>query len=88
MLLTLAALLAPSALGVVALGTLVANISVVLTSFGTASALIYWRGDVLRAARTAVTIGVGMGAGDRGRAVGRPRPRWRRRSTPPTEGRP
>ncbi|MBB6629313.1 oligosaccharide flippase family protein [Nocardioides sp. KIGAM211] len=62
-LLTLAAILAPSALGLVALGTLVANISVQLSSLGTASALVYWRGDVQRAARTAVTIGVGMGAG-------------------------
>jgi O-antigen/teichoic acid export membrane protein len=62
-LLALAALLAPSALGVIALGTLVANVSAVITSLGTASALVYWRGDVLRAARTAVTIGVAMGVG-------------------------
>jgi len=62
-LLTLAAMLAPEALGVVALGTLVANVSAVVTSLGTASALVYWRGDVQRAARTAVTVGVGMGAG-------------------------
>lgn len=61
-LLTLAAILAPSALGLVALGTLVANISVQISSLGTASALVYWRGDVQRAARTAVTIGVGVGA--------------------------
>lgn len=60
-LLTLAAILAPSALGLVALGTLVANISGELSSLGTASALVYWRGDVRRAARTAVTIGVAMG---------------------------
>ncbi|MCW2851588.1 MAG: tuaB [Nocardioides sp.] len=61
-LLTLAAMLAPSSLGLVALGTLVANISLVVTSLGTASALVYWRGDVLRAARTAVTVGAAMGA--------------------------
>jgi O-antigen/teichoic acid export membrane protein/aminoglycoside phosphotransferase (APT) family kinase protein len=60
-LLTLAAMLAPSALGLVALGTLVANVSMVVASLGTASALVYWRGDVQRAARTAVTIGLGMG---------------------------
>ncbi|SDD70513.1 oligosaccharide flippase family protein [Nocardioides lianchengensis] len=60
-LLALAALLAPEALGLVALGTLVANASAVVTSLGTASALVYWRGDVERAARTAVTIGAGMG---------------------------
>ncbi|QKE02161.1 oligosaccharide flippase family protein [Nocardioides marmotae] len=59
-LLALAAMLAPSALGLVALGTLVANVAVQLASLGTASALVYWRGDVLRAARTAVTIGVGL----------------------------
>ncbi|MCW2774240.1 MAG: tuaB [Nocardioides sp.] len=62
-LLALAALLAPSALGVIALGTVVANVSAVVTSLGTASALVYWRGDVLRVARTAVTVGVGMGTG-------------------------
>ena len=55
-LLTLAALLAPSALGLVALGTLVANISAILANLGTANALVYWRGDVQRAARTSVTI--------------------------------
>lgn len=60
-LLALAALLAPEALGLVALGTLVANASAVLTSLGTASALVYWRGDVERTARTAVTIGAGLG---------------------------
>lgn len=60
-LLTLAAMLAPSSLGLVALGTLVANISAIVTSLGTASALVYWRGDVFRAARTAVTIGVAIG---------------------------
>ncbi|HET9420024.1 MAG TPA: oligosaccharide flippase family protein, partial [Nocardioides sp.] len=61
-LLTLAALLAPEALGLVAVGTLVANISGVIASLGTASALVYWRGDVERAARTAVTLGAGTGA--------------------------
>ncbi|MGB0100760.1 MAG: oligosaccharide flippase family protein [Nocardioides sp.] len=60
-LLTLAAMLAPSALGLVALGTLVANIAAIIASLGTASALVYWRGDVHRAARTAVTIGVATG---------------------------
>lgn len=60
-LLTLAAVLAPASLGLVALGTLIANVSAVVTSLGTASALVYWRGDVRRAARTAVTIGVATG---------------------------
>lgn len=61
-LLTLAAVLAPSALGLVALGTLVANVAVQVASLGTASALVYWRGDVQRAARTAVTISLGLAA--------------------------
>lgn len=60
-LLALAAMLAPEALGLVAIGTLVANVSSILSSLGTASALVYWRGDVERAARTAVTIGAGTG---------------------------
>ncbi|CAN5224485.1 hypothetical protein BH09ACT12_BH09ACT12_08690 [soil metagenome] len=59
-LLALAAALAPSALGLVAIGTLVANLSAILSSLGTASALVYWRGDVERAARTAVSIGAAM----------------------------
>lgn len=61
-LLSLAAMLAPSALGLVALGTLVANVAVQVSGLGTASALVYWRGDVLRAARTAATISVGCAA--------------------------
>lgn len=61
-LLTLAAMLAPSALGLVALGTLIANVSAIIASLGTASALVFWRGDVDRASRTAVTIGLGTGA--------------------------
>ena len=91
-LLALAAMLAPSALGVVALGTLVANVSAVVTSLGTASALVYWRGDVLRAARTAVTVGVAHGRRHRRRAldrralagVGLPRRGRRRRRDPRT----
>ena len=57
-LLTLAATLAPSALGLVALGTLVVNVSAILGNLGTSGALVYWRGDVRAAARTAVTIGL------------------------------
>jgi O-antigen/teichoic acid export membrane protein len=55
-LLLLAALLAPSALGIVAIGTLIMNIAAVLTDLGTSTALVYWRGDARRAARTALTI--------------------------------
>ncbi len=61
-LLTLAAVLAPEALGLVALGTLVANVSAILASLGTANALVYWRGDVQRAARTSVTIALVSGS--------------------------
>ncbi|WP_372728599.1 oligosaccharide flippase family protein [Nocardioides sp.] len=61
-LLTLAAILEPSALGLVAIGTLVANIAAKLSTLGTSSALIYWRGDVDRASRTALTIGVVLGS--------------------------
>ncbi len=57
-LLTLAATLAPSALGLVALGTLVVNVSAILGNLGTSGALVYWRGDVRAAARLAVTIGL------------------------------
>ncbi len=60
-LLILAAILAPAALGLIALGTLIANASAVLASLGTASALVYWRGEVMRAARTAVTLALGSG---------------------------
>ena len=59
-LLVLAAILAPSALGVIAIGTLVLNISTVLGDLGTSSALVYWRGDARRAARSAVTVALGL----------------------------
>ncbi len=55
-LLVLAALLAPSALGLVAIGSMVMNISTVLSDLGTSNALVYFRGDVKRAARSAVTV--------------------------------
>ena len=61
-LLTLAAILEPASLGLVAIGTLVANIAARVSTLGTAAALIYWRGDVHRAARTALTIGVALGS--------------------------
>jgi O-antigen/teichoic acid export membrane protein len=60
-LLILAALLAPDALGLVALGTLITNATALLANLGTANALVYWRGDVMRAARSAATIAVGLG---------------------------
>ena len=60
-LLTLAALLTPSALGLVALGSLVANVAAILGTFGTASALVHLEGStqrVDRAARTALSLGL------------------------------
>ncbi|MDQ1682468.1 MAG: hypothetical protein QOH99_1009 [Frankiaceae bacterium] len=61
-LLVLAGLLAPSALGVIAIATLITNVAQVMSDLGTGLALIYWRGDVRRAARSAVTISVAMNA--------------------------
>ena len=60
-LLVLAALLAPSALGLVAIGSLVMNISTVISDLGTSNALVYFRGDVRRAARSAVTVAAVLG---------------------------
>ena len=60
-LLALAAALTPSALGLVALGTLVATVATILGSLGTASALVHLPGsaaDAERAARTALTLGL------------------------------
>jgi len=55
-LLVVAALLAPSALGVLALGALVTNVAQEVSDLGASQALVYWRGDPSRAARTALTI--------------------------------
>jgi O-antigen/teichoic acid export membrane protein len=55
-LLVVAALLAPSALGLLSLGALVMNIAQALGDIGAGLALVYWRGDPRRAARTALTI--------------------------------
>jgi O-antigen/teichoic acid export membrane protein len=59
-LLVLAGLLDPSALGVVAIATMITNIAQIMSDLGTGLALVYWRGDVRRAARSAVTVSVGM----------------------------
>jgi O-antigen/teichoic acid export membrane protein len=61
-LLVLAGLLAPSALGIIAIATLITNAAQVLSDLGTGLALIYWKGDVRRAARSAVTVSVGLNA--------------------------
>ena len=59
-LLVLASLLMPSALGLIAIGTMITNVSQVLSDLGTNIALIYWRGNARRAARSAVTISLTM----------------------------
>jgi len=40
----------------IAIGTLVLNASSLIAGAGTSTALVYWRGDALRPARTALTI--------------------------------
>ncbi len=60
-LLILAALLAPEALGVLAVGTMIVNVTTVLSGAGVASALVYWRGEPRRAAGTAVTLSIVFG---------------------------
>jgi O-antigen/teichoic acid export membrane protein len=55
-LLVVAALLAPSALGLLALGALITNIAQTLSDMGASMGLVYWRGDPTRAARTALTV--------------------------------
>lgn len=59
-LLALAALLEPSAIGVIAVGSLVLNVTSAVTDLGSSTALVHWRGDAERAARTALTVAVGL----------------------------
>lgn len=59
-LLILAALLAPSAIGVLAVGALVLNVCAAVTDLGTSVALVRWRGDAERAARTALTLALAV----------------------------
>lgn len=59
-LLILAALLAPSAMGILAIGALVLNVTSAVTDLGSSTALVYWRGDAERAARSALTLAVGL----------------------------
>ncbi|WGX95212.1 O-antigen ligase family protein [Nocardioides sp. L-11A] len=55
-LLLMAAVLDPAALGVVALGAALLNVTTVLADLGTATALVHFRGDAERAARSALTL--------------------------------
>lgn len=60
-LLILAAILEPSALGVITIGSLVLNVTSSVTDVGTSTALVHWRGDVQRAARTAMSLALALG---------------------------
>lgn len=59
-LLVLAALLEPSAMGVLAIGALVMNVTSSVTDLGSSTALVYWRGDPGRAARSALTVALSL----------------------------
>lgn len=59
-LLLLAALLAPEAIGVLSIGALVLNVTSAFTDLGTSTALVYWKGDAQRAARSALTLALGL----------------------------
>jgi O-antigen/teichoic acid export membrane protein len=59
-LLLLAALLAPEAIGVIAIGALVLNVTAAFTDLGTSVALVHWRGDAERAARSALTLALAL----------------------------
>jgi O-antigen/teichoic acid export membrane protein len=56
----LAAVLQPSALGLLAIGWLVVNVVGAFADLGCSSALVYWRGDVENAARSALTVSLGL----------------------------
>lgn len=59
-LLALAAILAPSALGLLAVGSLVLNVSAALTDLGSSTALVHWRGRAEEAARSALSVALGL----------------------------
>lgn len=61
-LLVLAAMLAPSAIGVLSIGALVLNVISTLSDLGSSTALVYWRGDAERAARSALSIAIASAA--------------------------
>lgn len=62
-LLAFAAALAPDAFGVITLGAVALNVTTVLAGLGTGTALVYYRGDAERAARTSVTIALTTSVG-------------------------
>ncbi|MEZ0579075.1 oligosaccharide flippase family protein [Nocardioides sp. MH1] len=62
-LLVFAAVLAPDAFGVVSLGAVLLNVTTVVAGLGTSTALVHFRGDAERAARSAVTIALATSSG-------------------------
>jgi O-antigen/teichoic acid export membrane protein len=58
-LLTLAAVLAPAAIGVLALGALALNVTTAVTDLGSSTALVHWAGQADRAARSALSLALG-----------------------------
>ena len=60
-LLVFAAVLSPDAFGVISLGAVLLNVTTVLADLGTSTALVHFRGDAERAARTALTIALTVG---------------------------
>lgn len=62
-LLVFAAVLEPDAFGVISLGAVVLNVTTVVADLGTSTALVHFRGDAERAARTAVTIALSTAVG-------------------------
>ena len=59
-LLVFAAVLSPDAFGVISLGAVVLNVTTVVADLGTSTALVHFRGDAERAARTALTIALAV----------------------------
>lgn len=62
-LLVFAAVLAPDAFGVISLGAVLLNVTTVLADLGTSTALVHFRGDAERAARSAVTLALATSLG-------------------------
>jgi O-antigen/teichoic acid export membrane protein/O-antigen ligase len=62
-LLVFAAVLEPDAFGVISLGAVLLNVTTVLADLGTSTALVHFRGDAERAARSAVTLALATSLG-------------------------
>lgn len=62
-LLVAAAVLDPAVFGVISLGAALLNVTTVVADLGTSTALVHFRGDVERAARSAVTLALATSLG-------------------------